>query len=118
MTKYKIIGITNLFFGLAQLIVSSSFLVFTLPKLNDLYAQFQVVRPNAWIPYAIGIVVIVAGLINIYLGIKNFQKHKEQEKYFKFGLISAIITFALSGILVSLLTLSVVLPMYNLTESF
>jgi len=117
VTKYKIIGIITLFLGLIQLILVLSFLIFTVPRLIEIYRQFES-QPNLTTVYTISALILTASFINLFLGVKNFQENKEKERYFNYSLISVIVTFFLGGILVSMLNLSALLPLYNLTSRF
>lgn len=119
MTKYKIVGAINLLLGGLQIIYPLFTLLFTLPRLTELYSEFNAEGPSLTITYFTLGSVIFVGFANLFLGFKLFLKAEEiAKKYFKYGLASVIISFLLMGIFPSIASLSIVLPIYNLTSPF
>lgn len=118
MTKYKIIGILNFLLGIPTLLLSLSFSIFVIPKLNQLYAEFNTNNSgNVILSYIIVLVLLIIAIANIFLGIKEFSNTQKKEIYFKYGVIMAVVAFLLGGVLTGLMTLSVILPIYNLSSS-
>ena len=64
------------------------------------------------------LLILVMGLVNLFLSAKGLGKTKEKEKYFKYGIISVIASFLLTGILIGILNFSILLPIYSLTPQF
>lgn len=118
MNKYKIVGIINILFGIPQLLISSLPL-FIVPKLSSLYTDFNVKSQQNFISgYIVAILIFAMAMINLFLGVKGFTKSKKKEKYFKYGIISASVTFFLTGILVLVMVSTVILPIYSLTSQY
>jgi hypothetical protein len=119
MIKYKIVGIIDLFFGISQLLISIIFPLSIFPKLSQIYADFNVnSQLNLTSGYIVVLLIFIIAITNILLGVKGFTMSKEKEKYFKYGIISAVATFFLTGILVAILSFGVMSPIYNLTSQF
>jgi hypothetical protein len=119
MTKYKIVGIIDLFFGIPQFLISIIFPLSVFPKLSQMYADFNVnSQLNLTSGYVVALLIFIIAITNIFLGIKGLTISKEKEKYFKYGIISAVATFFLTGILVAILNFSIISPIYNLTSQF
>lgn len=119
MNKYKIVGIIDLLLGVPQLLMAIIFPLSVFPKLSQVYADFNVSsQPNFTSGYVMVVLLLIISVVNLFLGIKGFIKSKQNEKYFKYGIISAVISFFLTGILGEILTTSVILPIYNLTSQF
>jgi len=118
MTKYKVVGVLDFLLGIPILLLSVSFSIFVIPKLSQLYLEFNTNNSgNIIFSYIIVLFLLIIAVANIFLGIKGFSNTSKKEIYFKYGLIMAVVTFILSGLLVGLMTLSVILPIYNLTSS-
>lgn len=118
MTRYTIIGILDLLFGIPLVLQSLAMSIFTIPKLLALYSDSGIDIATISIRTYISLIIIaILGTINLFFGFKLFSS-PTKEKYFKFGLASALISFALFGVLVGSLVLSVILPIYQLTTSF
>jgi len=119
MTKYKIVGIINLFFGISLFLMSIFFLLSVFPKLSQMYADFNVSSQlNLMSGYIVVLLIFIIAIMNLFLGAKGLTVSKEKEKYFKYGIISIVTTFFLMGILVAILNFSIISPVYNLTPQF
>ena len=119
MTKYKIVGIVDLFFGIPQLLISIVFPLSVFPKLSQMYSDFNVnSQLNLTSGYIVVMLILIIAITNLFLGVKGFTETKEKDKYFKYGIISAVATFFLTGILVAILNFSIISPIYNLTSQF
>jgi len=117
MTKYKIVGIINLLLGIFQLLLMFPLIV--IPKLNSLYADFNMNgQPNFTGSYLVTVVAFLLMAINLFLSRKGFSNVKDKDKYFKVGIIVAVVTFILSGFLTLILTVSILSPIYNLSTQF
>lgn len=119
INKYKIVGIINLFFGVTNFAVSVFFPLSVFPKLSRVYSDVNVSsQPNLTSGYIVVILFLIIAITNLFLGVKGFTGTKEKEKYFKYGIISAIATFFMTGILVAILNLTTVSQIYDLTSQF
>lgn len=119
MAKYKIVGIINLLLGGLQIIYPLFALLFTLPRLTRLYSEFNAEGPSFTTTYLVLGFVIFVGLANLFLGLKLFSKAEGiTKKYFKYGLALVIVSFLLMGLFSSIASLSIALPIYNLTSQF
>jgi len=116
MTKYKIVGILNLFLGALEVIYPLFALIFTIPRLTMLYSEFGAEMPSFISTYLILGFVILVGAGNLFFGFNLVSKSEKKDKYFKYGLILLITSFLLGGVLFSIVSLSVILPIYNLTS--
>ena len=119
MSKYKIVGLINLLFGLLQLFLPIMLWVSVIPKLTEIYSNFQVNnQPNLTLLFGALILLFIFGLTNIILGVMGFKKIKEKEKIFQYGIMVAVVTFFLMGALVSFLVSSIISHLYNITSQF
>lgn len=121
MNKNKVVGFIDLFIGVAQFLSPFLFFFFILPEIDRLYSSLPGItepKPNLSGSYFMTGVMALIGIFNLFLGFKNLFLAKENKKYFKYGLISAIVTFSLSGILSATLYLPVILSLYNLSSQF
>ncbi len=117
--KYKIAGILNLVFGVPQLLISLILPGIILPKLvtefNNLNIAYQL---NSIISYFIAAIIFIEAATNIYLGMKNLNQavgkpNKEKDKYFRYSVMSAIVTVLTSGLLIGILVINIILPIYD-----
>src|SRR3989344_4359158 len=116
MTKYKLVGILNFFFGFPILLLALSFF-FVIPKLTPLYSEFGAnTSGNISTSYLSVVVLLAISAVNIFFGIKGFSNTQNKDAYFNYSLITAIVTFLLSGTIVGLMVISVIFPLYNLTS--
>lgn len=115
MDKYKILGSLAVFLGLGQL-GSCITPILVYPKLNEFYADFGVDPRSIFIKGILYYVVPLVGMamVNLYLGLKNLSKLKEKEKYFKFGLVSVLVGFFLTALLMSIMIQTIIGPMYSI----
>lgn len=118
MTKYKIVGILNLFLGILETIYPLFAFMFTIPRLTELYSEFGAEGPSFGITYLTLSIIILMGIGNLFFGIKLFSKTENKDKYFKYALILVIASFLLGGVFTSFASLSVIMPIYNLTSQF
>jgi len=117
MSKYKTVGTINFIFGGLQIIYPLLAIFFTIPKLTELYTEVSAEMPSFAPTYlALGLNLLL-GITNFFLGFKLFSKQEGiQEKYFKFSLTLAIVSFLLMGVFSGIATLSAVLPIYSVTS--
>jgi hypothetical protein len=110
-------GIVNFFFGIPIFLLALCFALFVLPKLGLLYSEFNAnTSGNMSASYLSVFILIAISVVNIFLGLKGFSKTQKKETYFKYGLISAIATFLISGTVIGYMVLSAILPVYSLTS--
>jgi len=117
MNKYKIVGIINIFIGISIFLVAFSFVLIVIPKLSVLYTEFGADTPvNISDSYSSIFILFTIAIVNIFFGIKGISNTQNKETYFKYGLITAILTFLLSGIVVRFMIDSAIDPIYNLNS--
>lgn len=118
MTKYKVVGLINIFFGVIQLLASASQLYLNI-QLGNLYKEFNVQAGTNLIVAKVGLAMLFAlALVNFYLGVKGLSQSKLKEVYFKRGIISAITSLAISVFVVIFLIVTIILPIYSLNQQF
>lgn len=119
MIKYKIVGIIDLLLGIPQLLISIVFPLSVFPKLGQVYSDINVnSQLNLTSGYVAVTLILIMAILNLFIGVKGFTESKEKEKYFKYGIISAVATLFLTGILTSIMISSIISPLYNLTSQF
>jgi len=118
MTKYKIVGIVNLFLGALEIICPLFALIFTIPRITALYSEFNAEGPSLVPTYLVLGILILMGIGNLFFGFNLISKSEKKDKYFKYALILIIASFLLGGVFSSIASLSVILPIYNLTSQF
>lgn len=119
MNKYKIIGIVNLLFGASQFLISIIFPLFLFPNLIQTYTDLNVNSEfNLTGGYIVVLLILIIAITSLVIGVKGLTVSKEKEKYLKYGVISAVATFFLTGVLVAILNFSVTSQIYNLTSQF
>jgi uncharacterized membrane protein YidH (DUF202 family) len=119
MSKYKIVGLINIYFGILLLLASAVFLMTVFPQLRMLYTDLNAGQPNLAVGYAVVVLASSVAVANIYLGAKSqmMSKDKDKEKYFKNGQILAIATIVLLIVLAVIMTSSTLSPIYGLTNN-
>ncbi len=119
MTKYKIVGIIDLILGILQLLFSIVIPLSVFSTLRQLYYAINThYQMNLMNVYVIVTLILLMAALNLFLGAKGLTGSKEKERYFKYGIISAVTTLFLTGILGSILIFSIISPIYNLTSQF
>lgn len=114
MTKYNIVGIINIFLGIPQLLMAVIFPLSVFPKHVSLYSDFYLnATPDFTSGYVAASIMLLIAITNLFLGAKGFTEKKEKNKYFKLGIVSAITTFFVTGILVVILNISIIPPLYT-----
>ena len=58
------------------------------------------------------------GIGNFFLGVKLFSKSEYKDEYLKFAIILIVVSFLLGGIFTKIASLSIIMPIYNLTSEF
>jgi len=115
MTKYKIVGIIDLILGILQLLFSIVIPLSVFSTLRQLYYAINThYQMNLMNVYVIVTLILLMAALNLFLGAKGLTGSKEKERYFKYGIISAVATLFLTGILGSILISSIISPIYNL----
>ena len=119
MNKYKIAGVVNFLLGIGQTTLSAILLIFVLPKLTAIFSQLDVnIQSKLNIAYSALMLILIMGSVNLFFSIKSFKETKDKERYFKYGLLFATMSFFLVGVLMSIANLNIISPMYNLTSRF
>jgi hypothetical protein len=111
--KYKVVGILLVIFGLIQAAVPVVQILFIIPKLNTLIEQSSFASNYTVYSYVFSGLLVIAALLNLYLGRSMFSNIKE--KYYRFGLISLIITFIFTGIIFTLMVGSTINIIYSIS---
>lgn len=118
MTRYKTVGIVDLFLGTIDIIYSLFIFLFTLPKLNSLYSEFSAESSAFNSTSLVLILLLLMGMADIFFGVNLVSNSEKKVKYFKFGLVFLIINLLLVGIFYAITSLSIIIPIYQLTSSF
>lgn len=117
--RYTFVAIVNLLFGSFQILLAFWQLFFVIPRLGQLYSEFGVdVSKNLTYAYLFIIFILVLGVAQLFLGIKNLSSSPSKEKYFKYGIILAVLTSLLFVATIRFLSASRLLPIYNLPSQF
>lgn len=117
--KYKIIGWLDLVIGSLGLLHQVVMLTIVYPKLNLLYQDFGVQLPamTKIYPYITLMLVLILAAI-VFIGVKLvFGKSPTKTQYIA-GIIALIAMILGMGMMSYLAILSVVSPIYNLTDQF
>ena len=118
MTKSKLVGGINIFFGVIQLLASVSQL-FLNAQLSKLYSEFNVNAGANLVVAKVGVLaLIIFALVNLYLGVKNISQTKQKDPYLKSGIIAAIVSLLVSAAAVIFLIVTIILPIYSLNQQF
>lgn len=116
MNKYKIVGTTNLLMGIFSLVIPLISLSFVLPKVTQVYNEFGATSNLTGSYLAIGFGILL-GLINLLFAYKLFStKTVKKDKFFGIGIVTAIGTFFLSGVVSAIISMSALSPIYNLVK--
>ena len=83
MAKYKIIGAVNFVLGIFEIVYPLIVILFTIPRLTELYAEFQAKGPNLIPTYIILSIVMLMGVGNFILGVKLFSNLKTKKSFLK-----------------------------------
>lgn len=114
----KVIGLINLFFGIVEILVGIPYLLFTIPRLYKMYENLKVDLPYSLsMAYLYAALLILLGFINVLSGLGNFNiifKNKSELMH-KVGLFLVILSFVITGLVVSGMINSMINPVYNLS---
>ncbi len=107
----SILAICCFALGSLQLVIPAVLALLVLPQLIKLYHNLNLsMPPSAYIGYVICAVIFIAGIVNIYLGIKVLKG----SRYTIQAIIFLIVSFFLMGALSAGVVLSVINPIYKL----
>ncbi len=67
MNKFKIVGLINFLLGTGQIVMPLIQLLFIIPKLNSVYAEFNAPVNTSTI-YLFPVLLIIMGIVNLFLG--------------------------------------------------
>lgn len=113
---HKIIGILNGIFGAVYLIFGISFSLI-ISKLTVLYNEANTsVSYQPLLAYGFVAGMIIFGFVNLLLAFTQFTKSKI--RYRKFSIIFLVLSVLFLSFYISSLIISVILPIYKLTQSF
>jgi hypothetical protein len=115
--KYKLIGVANIFFASMEAIIMINLLMIR-AKLESMYESLAVDLPMVTKLFPIlGIIVITTMVSEFILGIKLFRVKGENNRLFAFGILSLVCTILLLFVLIGFSVMSIVMPIYTLTDS-
>jgi len=116
----KVVGLINLLFGIVEILVGIPYILFTIPKLLKMYENLNVDLPyNPSTAYLYPAFLILLGLINVLVGLGNFNilfKNKS-ELIYKVGMFLVILSFIITGLVISNMVNSMINPIYNLSTT-
>ena len=116
----KAVGIINIFFGVVELLIGVPFVLFTLPRLLEMYESMNVELPyTQTTAYFFPICFILLGIINLLVGFGNLNiifKNKS-ELIYKIGMILVILSLITTSLSISAAISSFVGPIYTITNS-
>lgn len=112
----RAIAIANLVLGVLYLSISLIIPIFILPSVTQTYSALNINKPSFTFTYIILGVVMLMGMINLFFGFKILNK--KNDKYLKYGIIFAVVTFFLGSFLTAIASLSVTSSIYNMTSQF
>lgn len=119
MNKYVVIGGIDLFIGLFQILIPLVQILFVIPKVYLLYQDVGVAVPNQSLNYLVLGLIVVGGVLNSFVGLNLLLSSKlKKEKYFTYGWVLFIVNLLFLGLLVAFLSLSTILPIYQVTTQF
>lgn len=107
-------GTINFSLGAGQVGMSLVQILFIIPKLNSVYAEFNA-PINTNTTYLFPFLLVIMGIVNLFLGLK-LLKAKPSEKILMSGIVFIIISFVLGGFLMALSSISTLGPIYNLAK--
>lgn len=122
----KLVGLINFFFGIIVLRISVPYVLFTIPKLVDMYADAEVPYwlKGGELPYSSNTIylfptlLILLGLINVVVGLGNFNLifKSKSDLIFKLGVFFALVSFIVVGMMFSG-TISLPYPIHTLSNA-
>ena len=116
--RNRVVGSLNILFSTIELFLQlSTFL--TRSKLDDLYTTMHAELPliTRVVPFISGLIIALM-MYFIFIGIKLVTDKTENQKLFKKGIIGLCVTAAVFVFLTGFTMLSVVFPIYNLTNNY
>lgn len=115
--KYKIAALANLTIGSMQILVALNLIFIVIPRMMELYEQFNTVF-SMTSSYLAPTLNVLLGIINIFIGYKILiTKDKLKEKYFTVSIAILAITFIIAGAAATLSVLTIINPIYNMASS-
>ena len=113
-----LIGVSNLIFGVVSSFVALSTLLFTLPKLNRMYAAMNVeLSGSQTLNFLWPLLLLIVGIIQIVTALGIFQVifKDKTDKFFRFGIILLVVFFIIGGLFYTFTFYSMLSPLYQLT---
>ena len=117
MDKYRIVGVINIFVGIAQFLVQIIMALTLIPRLNTFYSEMGLGqnRPTIGSSSIVLGIAFVVFTINLFLGWGLIKGNINTKKnYFIYGIVALIVTFVLLGIIQGILTTTILSPINNL----
>lgn len=115
---YKVVGFVNLLLGVLLMIFPLIIAFVILPSLTELYTKIGTAPSSGSICFSLGAAFLV-GAVDLFLGFNLLKGPEEsRERYLKYGVISALVSLILPGVLNATTILQVIYPLYNLSSQF
>ncbi len=114
---YRIVGVINLVFALPQTVIPLLLFLITVPEFDKIYHQsFGVSSVSLMVSYLAATLLLFMGAANAFFGVKLFSHSKTVEhRYFKYALVSIVLTLLLVGWLMGIMLVSLIIPIYHLS---
>jgi hypothetical protein len=115
--KYKLLGIANIFVACMEILIMVNLLMVR-EKLESMYNSLKVDLPlvTRFFPF-LAIFMIIAMVFVFVIGVKLFRNKTTNDKLFTFGAVVLVCTVILLFVLIGFSVMSIVMPIYTLTES-
>ncbi len=117
INKYRLVGVIDLALGILYIVPPLGSILFIIPKINQLSREFGLPAPNPIVVYLLICVSILIGFVGIVLSLQLFSVSVLEKKYFKYGLVFAIVTWFVGGLFGALTALATLEPVYKLLSS-
>lgn len=112
MNKHQITSTFNLIFGVFLTLIPIHMILFVLPRINQMYADYQAQTSSHNTTYLVLTIVFILGLSNLYFARKNFSKTKP--KSLKLSLFIIFLSWGLGMAFIGISAQSTIGPIYNL----
>ena len=116
MSKYKIIGAFNGLLGLAQIVYFLVGVFVTIPKVMQIFSDVGIAEPKLLSAYLGYSLMFLVGLFNLYVAKKLLSKLGNGDIYLKFGVILLVLSLVFSGLIVQVVTLTLIGPLYDFSS--
>ena len=115
--KYKLVGITNILFGIIQALYPVIVYMFVMPKLWDMYSSLNIDNPIKPAVYIGLIFLFFYGIFNIIMGVLLFSERFNKDKLLIWNIILILLNFVFGGLVSGLLMIGIIAPIYSISSS-